>query len=199
MESNSEAGPAGARAQGRLPRPKYKPTSQERALVSTMLAWNVDHATIARQMGISEAKLRRAFADELKFGVLNLRASVAVKVTDEALKGDKQSRRLLARQLELDSQNGAKSERAARPGAGSSFGSPDATADPQRRYSTAYNCLMDYYRSGRIVMHHPSGAVESDDNGKFHIHMKLGPDNITERILAASTNAAGKEAAPDEP
>ena len=72
-----------------MPRPKLKPTDEQRKRVKTLVAVGTPQEVIARQVGIRSAKtLRKHFRKELGCGAAEANASVAGALYAKAMGGD---------------------------------------------------------------------------------------------------------------
>ena len=72
-----------------MPRPKLKPTDEQRRQVKSMAAFGIKHEDIARFIGIKSPKtLRKHFRQALDLGSIEANASVAQALFKMATSGD---------------------------------------------------------------------------------------------------------------
>jgi hypothetical protein len=72
-----------------MPRPKFKPTEEQRRMVKSMAAYGIPQEAIAREVGIrSQKTLRLHFRDELNRGEMEANYSVAQALHKKAKAGD---------------------------------------------------------------------------------------------------------------
>ncbi len=69
-------------------RPPFEPTEEQRRIVSVMAAGGFQQLAIAHALGISDATLRKYFADELEGGGAKAHASVVANLFKQATKDD---------------------------------------------------------------------------------------------------------------
>jgi hypothetical protein len=72
-----------------MPRPKFKPTGEQRNLVKSMAGMGIRHEEIARKIGISSPKtLRKHFRAELDEGATDANYNVAHALYKNAMAGN---------------------------------------------------------------------------------------------------------------
>ena len=72
-----------------MPRPKLKPTQEERTLVKTLAAVGIAQEDIAHKIGVRSPKtLRKHFREELDLGQVDANATIAGALYKKAKDGD---------------------------------------------------------------------------------------------------------------
>lgn len=83
-----------------MPRPKLRPTEEQRQLVKNLAAVGIPQEDIARKIGIRSPKtLREHFREELDLAVIDANASVGGALYKSAMKGNVEAQKfwLIAR------------------------------------------------------------------------------------------------------
>ncbi len=70
-----------------MPRPRLKPTDEQRRLVKSLAAMGTPHADIARKIGVSPKTLRKYFSKELDMGATEANYTVAKTLFQMATSG----------------------------------------------------------------------------------------------------------------
>ena len=72
-----------------MPRPRLRPTAEQRSLVKSMAACGIPHQQIAQHLGIRSPKtLRKYFRGELDSGVSEANYKMARTLFERGIKGD---------------------------------------------------------------------------------------------------------------
>jgi hypothetical protein len=71
-----------------MPRPRLKPTDEQRRLVKSLAAMGTPHTDIARKIGVSPKTLRKYFRKELEMGAVEANYKVAQTLFQMAISGE---------------------------------------------------------------------------------------------------------------
>jgi hypothetical protein len=73
----------------KVPRPKFKPTEEQRLLVKHLASVGTPHDQIARKLGVRSPKtIRKYFRDEIDLGAIEANANVAGSTYKKAMSGN---------------------------------------------------------------------------------------------------------------
>jgi hypothetical protein len=138
-------------------------------MVKGLVAGSRTPEHIARRLKISETVLKQHYPEELKYGREEIEDRILLQALSDGLNGDKNDRRLIARELDVFKTRG----RSHTARAQQVVNGPDAEPGV-RRDLIGKDHWIDTYPSGKRVMHHNGNRIDSDEKGRFLVRMNLG-------------------------